>query len=164
MSYTPVREAFQRLQREGLLELVPNVGFFVARMNIKDVVEIFQVRECLERFVLDKVFDLITDKEIGVLSDCVQQQALFLEAGDIGQYMNMDERFHLVFFELYGNQHFIRLIKNVREQYLICSIKIARNGSSEAITEHAQIIDHIKNREGGAGDGLLCRPRAIQRL
>lgn len=147
MSYTPVREAFHRLEREGFLERVPNVGFFVARMDINDIIEIFQVRECLERFVLEKVFDIITDDEIRVLSDCVRQQEVFLGKGDIKQYMKMDERFHFVFFELYGNRHFIRLIKNVREQYLICSDRIAKAGSAEAIMEHKQIIEHIKNRD-----------------
>ena len=65
MSYTPVREAFQRLAKEGLLEQVPKLGFFVRRIDIRRISEIFQVRECLELFVLERVFDKRTRNTAG---------------------------------------------------------------------------------------------------
>lgn len=49
-SRTPVREAFQRLSREGLLRLVPGRGAFVTEISIPDIVELFQLREALEPF------------------------------------------------------------------------------------------------------------------
>ncbi len=33
MSYTPVREAFQRLERDGFLELVPKLGYFIPKLD-----------------------------------------------------------------------------------------------------------------------------------
>ena len=47
---TPVREAMQRLQRDGLLQIVPFRGAFVTDVSSKDVDEISQVRERLEPF------------------------------------------------------------------------------------------------------------------
>jgi len=40
MSYTPVREAFLRLQNEGALKQIPNVGFLVATMDIKEILQL----------------------------------------------------------------------------------------------------------------------------
>lgn len=147
VSYTPVREAFQRLEREGLLQLVPNVGFFVPQMDIADIVEIFQVRECIERFVFERVFDQITEDDLLRMSGLIDQQEHALKNGQIREYVRLDEEIHMTFFTLYKNSHFINLIKNVREQYLICSFKIAKQGSIEAVDEHRQIVDHIRNRD-----------------
>lgn len=146
VSYTPVREAFQRLEREGLLQLVPKVGFFVPRMDIADIVEIFQVRECIERFVFERVFDQITETDLQKISDLIDRQEQCLKNGQISEYVRLDEEIHMTFFVRYKNSHFIQLIKNVREQYLICSIKIAKQGSIEAINEHRQIVAHTRSR------------------
>lgn len=47
-SRTPIREALQRLSREGLVELVPGKGAFVAEIHLPDIIELFQLREALE--------------------------------------------------------------------------------------------------------------------
>lgn len=45
---TPVREAIQQLAQEGLVEILPRRGAFVARTSLKDVKELFEIREALE--------------------------------------------------------------------------------------------------------------------
>ncbi len=47
ISYTPVREAFLKLKSEGLLDLEPNVGYFVPKLDIKDLMQIYEARECI---------------------------------------------------------------------------------------------------------------------
>lgn len=48
MSRTPIREALHRLTQEGFISLVPGKGWFVAEVSLKEVQEIFVVREGLE--------------------------------------------------------------------------------------------------------------------
>lgn len=48
VSRTPVREALQRLSKDGLVEMIPRRGAFVARISLEDAVEIFHMREALE--------------------------------------------------------------------------------------------------------------------
>ena len=48
VSRTPVREALQRLAKDGLVEMIPRCGAFVARISLEDAVEIFHMREALE--------------------------------------------------------------------------------------------------------------------
>jgi len=147
MSYTPVREAFLRLNKEGLLELVPNVGFFMTRLDTKDIMEIFQVRECLELFVLRKIFNNITDEHIKALEKCVEEQRNKLASNSIYEYMDADERFHMLFIEIYNNQHIMKFYQNVREKYLVCSKDIAMQHSYNAIEEHLQLIKSIEDKD-----------------
>ena len=49
-SRTPVRESLQRLSAEGLVKMIPGRGAFVAAVSIRDIVELFQMREALETY------------------------------------------------------------------------------------------------------------------
>jgi DNA-binding GntR family transcriptional regulator len=50
-SRTPVREAIRQLQKEGYVNFIPNRGVTVVSLSLKDILEIFQIREALEPFV-----------------------------------------------------------------------------------------------------------------
>ncbi len=152
MSYTPVREAFKRLEREGLLERIPNVGYLIPRMSKNNIEEIFQVRECLETFVLKKVFNSLSEENIAILENYIKEQKEALSQENIKMFYENDKCFHLLFFEVYGNSHMKDIIKNIRERYSLCSLSTIteskskdKHGISQAIKEHEKIIDCIKD-------------------
>ena len=125
MSYTPVREAFLRLQSEGTLKQVPNVGFFVASMDINEVLQLFQVRECIEPFVLQQVINRVTPSHIVLLRKLVEEQKQALSAKDITRYMKLDISIHEVLLDIYGNPHIKSMYHTIREKYMFCSNRIA---------------------------------------
>ena len=157
MSYTPVREAFIRMQKEGTLRLVPNVGFFVQTMGVTDLLQIFQVRECMECFILDKVFDRFTESQLTEMEELNRQQEASLLRGDMYEYQQIDRKFHEIPFLNYGNRHLLNFYRDLRDQYMICSNEVATTHSHEAIKEHtsylvslrsgnkAEAIDFLKN-------------------
>lgn len=147
MSYTPVREAFLRLNKEGFLELVPKVGFFTTEMDANAILQIFQVRECIEPFVFEKVFNLISDKHIQILEECINEQKCGLKSDDIHRYIEADERFHNTIIDIYNNQYLSKLYKSVREQYLICSNEVAETGGGNAVDEHIRLVEYIKKKD-----------------
>lgn len=50
VSRTPVRESLQRLSAEGLVKMIPGRGAFVTELSIRDILELFQLREALETY------------------------------------------------------------------------------------------------------------------
>ncbi|MCL1809580.1 MAG: GntR family transcriptional regulator [Clostridiales bacterium] len=155
ISYTPVREAFLRLKREGMLRQIENVGYFVASMDISDMIQAFQVRECIEPYVLQKVFNRIEDIHIGRMREYVKLQQEYLEKRDIVQYMKTDIKLHGVFIDLFSNQHLKSTYYMVREMYMFCSNKVAKNLVPYAFDEHTQLINAIENREEALSIELL---------
>ncbi len=145
MSYTPVREAFIRMQKEGTLRLVPNVGFFVETMGVTDLIQIFQVRECMECFILDKVYDRFTKAQLNEMEELNRQQEASLSRGDIYEYQQIDRKFHEIPFLNYGNRHLLNFYRDLRDQYMICSKEVANTHSHEAITEHTCYLDSLRS-------------------
>ena len=147
MSYTPVREAFLRLQNEGALKQIPNVGFFVASMDVNEILELFQVRECIEPFVLSKVINRVTPSHIMLMRGLAEEQKQALDTEDITKYMKLDIRIHEVLLDLYDNPHIKSLYRTVREKYLICSNKVALSFYPDAMVEHINLIDAIESND-----------------
>ena len=145
MSYTPVREAFLRLQSEGTLKQVPNVGFFVASMDINEILQLFQVRECIEPFVLQQVINRVTPSHIILMRQFVEEQKQALNNKDITKYMKIDINLHEVLLEIYGNPYFLSMYHASREKYMYCSNRIALSFSSDAMEEHVRLIDAIES-------------------
>lgn len=155
MSYTPVREAFLRLQREGALRQVPSVGFFVESLDLNDILQIYQVRECVEPFALQKVFSRILPQHILQMRAHVESQVEALKAGDIMQYMKLDIALHEIVLDIYGNKHIKSMYHSIREHYMFCSNKIAVTYYPDAIIEHTEWIDAIDSGDKERALNLL---------
>lgn len=145
MSYTPVREAFLRLQREGAIKQVPNVGFFVETVDWVDLFQSYEVRECIEPFVLKKAFNRFTPENISTMRSIVQKQLEALLSRNITEYIKLDIELHEIMFNIYNNKQLLDLHRKIREQHMFCSNRIANTLTEEAIEEHKLYIDAIEN-------------------
>jgi DNA-binding GntR family transcriptional regulator len=155
ISYTPVREAFLRLQKEGALKQIPNVGFFVATMDVNDILEMFQVRECIEPFVLQNVATRVTPSHIVIMRGYNEEQRHALETGNITKYMKLDIKIHEVLLDIYDNPHLASIYHTVREKYLFCSKRIALSFYPDALEEHDKLISAIESGEVELSEKIL---------
>ena len=63
VSRTPIREAIKRLADDGLVKVEPRRGAYVANISIKDMLDVFEVREDMEGFVAKLAAQRITEEE-----------------------------------------------------------------------------------------------------
>ena len=145
ISYTTVREAFLRLQKEGALKQIPNVGFFVATLDINEILQLFQVRECIEPFVLKQVINRITPSHIVLMRGYAEEQKQALNEGDIAKYMKLDIKIHEILFDIYDNPHLKSMYHTIRENYMLCSKRIAQSFYPGALEEHTKLIDAFES-------------------
>ena len=82
ISRTPVREVFQHLAKEGLLRVVPQIGTFVAPINLCAVNASQFIREALECRAVRQAAERVTRPQIAVFRRQVEQQTRAIEAGD----------------------------------------------------------------------------------
>src|ERR1700752_2732801 len=93
MSRTPVREAFLRLQAEGLLRLYPKRGALVVPVSPAEINDVMETRGMIERLAVAKVFPSADHGEVGArLRDAVGQQRRLRKSAE--SFNEADRDFH----------------------------------------------------------------------
>lgn len=147
ISYTPVREAFLRLQKEGVLRQVPNVGFFIQTVDLTDLFQMFQVRECVELFALEKVFSKLGESHITRMRSICAEEEKTRQAGDRYRYAELDSAFHRVPLEVLGNQPLLGLYDNTRARYQIISGRLLPLIDEEIQQEHLRLVTAVEQQD-----------------
>jgi len=108
ISRTPVRDALNQLAGEGLVEIHPRRGTFVARVDQQTVAELYQLRLMIDTFAAEALVPVITPRQKRHLASLLQRMAQQVEGDGYRSYtgyLNADRAFHLGIVELVGNHH-----------------------------------------------------------
>lgn len=143
-SYTPTREALLKLHAEGMLRLVPKVGFFTVQMDLRDITDIYQSRECVEQYVLPLVIPHLTEHDKKFLYGKIAEQEKALEKADFSKYTEVDSEFHCYLINLLNNKRLTEFYENVRSQYRAASNAVAAEHSRIPIEEHKEFMNFIE--------------------
>jgi DNA-binding GntR family transcriptional regulator len=117
MSRTPVREALIRLEREGLVEVVPRRGMRVVPLSAADMRDIYQVLTCLETEAAGLLARRHpSPEELQPLRKAIADMDAALHAERLDAWADADERFHRALLELCGNRRLAALAFTVWDQ------------------------------------------------
>lgn len=151
VSKSPIRDALQRLEIEGLIEIEPRRGHRVAPISIADAEDILDLREILEAGALRTIVARATDRELGDL-DRLRDG----DTTDLNAFAAYNRDFHLAICEASGNRRLASSMAGLMENYdrlCIVSLSSGRDeiGSmSDALADHNTIIDALQARNAGA--------------
>jgi DNA-binding GntR family transcriptional regulator len=103
---TPLREIFFQLREEGLIEIIPQVGTQVSRIDIREVRNIIEVRRWLEQLVGQLAAERITPAQIDQLRAIIQEvEALDRQnKATIDALNHYDTQFHLILYQATQNK------------------------------------------------------------
>jgi DNA-binding GntR family transcriptional regulator len=111
MSSIPWREAIRRLEAEGWLEMVPNVGARVAIFDTASYGQTMQVLARLEGYATAASLTRLTSDDIQRARDLNQRMTKSLDDFDPVGFTALNREFHFVFYERCGDPHLFNLIK-----------------------------------------------------
>lgn len=125
ISRTPVREAIRTLEQEGVLEQVPRFGTVVRKLDRRDLVELFELREAIEPFAVAQAArrataaDIRTLRglcdEISNLADQLQSSAAnALDSKQMRLLLTADLGFHLTLLRMSGNGRMVKIVSDSR--------------------------------------------------
>jgi DNA-binding GntR family transcriptional regulator len=157
VSRTPIRQALVRLQKDMLLEILPNRGVHITFITLKDLKDTFQLLQILEGAAarlaveqidqaklaeLEKEF-IALQKEVNII-DYVDEQKIGLQLHDL-------------ILQSTGNGRMIKILQRFREQIKALSLNsIKRPGrAQEAVKEHLKVVAALKNRDGFAAENAM---------
>ena len=147
-SRTPVKEAMVRLVADGYLEMYDRY-FRVKEISVEMVLNTIETRQVLEGHVVEKLAATITDTQIEALEGVMKLNDEAFESHNSNELMRLDELFHTLLIEAYGNQTileiFLELNKRIHALRYMTQLgqRIYLIGS-----EHRKVIDALKEHNG----------------
>ena len=146
MSRTPVREAMRRLEVEGLVHKIKDVGIIVNEITYDDITEIFEMRILFELHALGNFVKNVTDDEIKSL----EKRLLKLDDSSSEQeYYNIDRDIHNSIIRACSNSRMVSYLKTINAQVeklrRISGTTPERLGKS--LKEHLTIVQAIRDRD-----------------
>ncbi len=147
---TPVREAMLRLQREGLLQVIPQSGTSISQINLEEVYQAKFVRETIEKEILTEVCDVITLAQVAELEKQLKIQRIYFEAEDTQRYFQLDEEFHHFFYQITQKEfvwNWLQELNTALNRYRFLRLKVKDLSWENILIEHVAIVDLIKTKD-----------------
>jgi len=149
VSRTPVREAIRKLELEGLVNMIPRKGAHVARLSIKDIIDVLEVRASLDGLATALAAERITDDELRELKHVLTQFENYVEKDNLSNIIKKDVEFHDVIYRASKNDRLIQIVNNLREQVYRFRVIYLKDFSStkEVIKEHMEIYEATMEKD-----------------
>jgi DNA-binding GntR family transcriptional regulator len=145
ISRTPVHEAVQRLADEGLVEVLPRSGTFVARIPLDALEEAMLVRNALETAIIEKAAERATPEGVARLRAILEEEEAAVQANDLRAFHRSDETFHATLAELSGYPGVWPIIlqaKTQMDRYRQLTLPL-EGRMTGVLAEHRAVVDAV---------------------
>lgn len=152
-SRTPVREAFQRLVQDGLVERVTQGGVRVSVITPRMIKEVFGIRGVLEVYAVELVCDNIEAETIIKLKELAQQARKLLsspEANDpegLITLWKINTSFHETIYRATGSEHLLKLVGQLNSLVRRFRFLSMRKTRIRAWDQHELIIKYLEDKD-----------------
>ncbi|NOU96241.1 FCD domain-containing protein [Paenibacillus sp. LMG 31456] len=150
VSRTPIREALQLLEVQGLVEMHPGKDTRVKNIEKDDILKMYPTLAALHSLAAELAAPLILSEHIELLKGFNAQFTEAIENGQPYQAMELDEQFHNVIVDVSDNSYISSFSSSLqihirRFKYVFLKQRITSN--HESVLEHAAIISALENRD-----------------
>ncbi len=99
VSQTPVRDALQHLEREGLVEIYPQSSTLVSRIDMAAARQAHFLRRSIEIEAARVVASESNDELIQMLNAAIEEQRRYRDPAEYPNFIHADRLFHRIFYE-----------------------------------------------------------------
>lgn len=153
VSRTPVRAALLQLEKDGLIENIPNRGAFVIGFTEQDIADMYELRSTYEVQAVRWAVARITDEELEKLEETFEFMKFYTMKNDFEKMRSINTAFHELIYRAAHN----RMIEQALSSYLLYLRHIRKTPADTksyltlVLEEHRAIFEAIKARDADAG-------------
>ena len=158
VSRTPVREAFNRLVQEGLVNIETGRGVFVSRVTAQDLIEVLYMREVLEGLAARLFTERAEEEDIRKLEKILEPYTEDNVESLLEEYNLANVEFHNFIIEGTKNSRLISTVYNLYDHLTLAKVGqfIKVTGRSvKSLKEHKKIILAITKRDSKKAEDLI---------
>jgi GntR family transcriptional regulator, rspAB operon transcriptional repressor len=165
---TPLREAFQRLAEQSLLQIIPHHGAVVTPLSLFDFVEVMDAMSQVIGSAAELACRHLTADQLDELDELVGRETAALDSADFEIVSNLDYDFHRVLAEATANHYladYLIHLHRVAARFNYAAWKRDHN-VRPSLEEHRQLAALFRGRDAeGAKRSMLAHiQNARQRL
>jgi DNA-binding GntR family transcriptional regulator len=141
VSLIPVRESLRQLVSEGLVQIHPHRGAFVAEVSATELKEIYQVREVLEGTAAELAVPNLSAQQIAVLAGLIEKMERATEVNDHVLLFDLNREFHFTIYEACANTLLLQMITGLwgrSRRYRQLYTRLPKS-AAQALVEHKAI-------------------------
>lgn len=170
VSRTPVREALRKLELENLVTHIPRKGVVVSEISRKDVIEIFDIRACLEGLAAALAAQKATRDELQGLRALLNEMEIAAGNRDYEELSEIHDEFHKRLFDIADSPRLVQMINSLSD-YISRFTKTGYSipgRSSAAMQEHHEILEALEAKDSAraetiAGDHVMNSKTVVLR-
>lgn len=147
-SRTPVREALSRLEQEGLVRREGGWGYLVSEVSVKDVLELWSVRESLEVQAAGEALQRMRPGDIEELASLnARAEALYEERRFI-EFLDQNRRFHIALARMSGNGLLQQMLGMIHDRVRMVGnliVRLHEPRAQELLVENRKIMAALRS-------------------
>ncbi|HEX7658558.1 MAG TPA: GntR family transcriptional regulator [Pseudonocardiaceae bacterium] len=159
MSRTPTREAFLRLQAEGLLRLYPKRGALVVPVSVSEIHDVLDARLLIERHAAETVIGAGRHHAVAAAMRALLDQQRSTAGGpDAPAFSELDRLFHSTLVNAAGNEILVEFYAGLRDRQLRMTTRAVQRDPRRlegSISEHAELCDLLEAADLAAFTDML---------
>jgi DNA-binding GntR family transcriptional regulator len=152
LSITPIREALQQLQSQGLVTGEPHRGYRVAELRAGDVEEVYWLRSLLEPLACEIATDHLGPADLTHLRQLIRDMRAARRAHDSEGMQLANREFHMAIYEAAQRPVLLDHITRLWRDSPFGSLRLDPERPSRAAAEHTTIVTAL-----AAGDAAAAR-------
>ena len=152
-SRTPVREAFQRLVQDGLVERLLQGGVRVPVMTPQVIKEVYGIRAVLEVYAIELACENIDAETLLKLKEMSRQARALLSYPDANRpegwvaLWRINTSFHETICKAARSEHLLRLLNQLKDLVMRIRFLSLRKTRRRAWDEHELMIKYLESRD-----------------
>jgi DNA-binding GntR family transcriptional regulator len=150
LSRTPLRNAIQRLEVDGLLARRPNGRLYVTEVSVEQACQLFAIRTVLEDLALREALERLTDEHIAQLRRHIDAMCRSADAPPQNMAAKLGVDFHESLYQAGGNAINLQVLESLRgriDRYRYLSTEGASERQLASIKEHQMIYEAVAARK-----------------
>ncbi len=147
MSRTPVREAFQILANEGLLELRQNRCAIVKGISIEAIKDHYEMRILLETEALRRACQHMNDETLKAIQTVNKQGQRAKEAGDTEAYNLANQAFHMTIWEAADSEKLKSFLSLLWNGLSMNHLVTAQEYAGISLADHNKIVEQLEKKD-----------------
>lgn len=158
VSRTPIREALTRLVQEGYVSFLPNRGFTCKEIGMQEAEELYELREAMEAFAVEKAIATLTDATLRQLRDKMNAYGRDVQNKFTRERLVYDQDVHLTLAQLTGNKTLSDTLSHVFERIVLKRRTDGLYDPARGIAahqEHLRLIEAMERRDAAAAVAIL---------